>query len=286
LSVASLLNAEAVCYARLGSVEDAVRRALHSAPVVGFDESGVRVEGKLHWLHTACTPYLTWYLIHSGRGREATDSAGILPGFKGVPVHDGLQFYFQYKLCSHALCNAHHLRELKLMFEHYAQQWAAALAALLRDIHRVVENHRRAGKNALSPELIEEFERCYDEILQAASEEILSLPDPPSGKRGRKKQHPAKNLYDRLRNHKEAVLRFMHDFNVPFDNNQAERDIRMIKTQQKVSGSFRTFKGAQIFCRIRGYISTAKKQGNNVLDALRSVFEGVPWMPALGGLAE
>ena len=136
-------------------------------------------------------------------------------------------------------------------------------------------------EKTVSDELVTEFERCYTDILQTALEEIPSLPDPPPDKRGRKKQHPAKNLYDRLLKHKEAVLRFMHDFHVPFDNNQAERDIRMIKTQQKISGTFRKMSGAKVFCRIRGYISTAKKQGKNVLEALRSVLDGAPWMPEL-----
>jgi hypothetical protein len=241
----------------------------------------VRVEGKLHWLHTAGTPQLTWYLIHPQRGREAIDEARILPEFKGVSVHDTLPSYFQYTWCTHARCNAHHLRELKLMFEHYEQEWAVAMAALLRDIWRVVTNHRRAGARGLSERLAEAFERCYDEIRQSALEEIPSLVDPPPDKRGRKKPSPVKNRYNRLLKHKEAVLRFMHDFRVPFDNNQAERDIRMIKTQQKISGTFRKLEGAKVFCRIRGYISTAKKQGKNVPDALRSVFEGKPWMPKL-----
>jgi len=283
LSVATLLNAEATCYARLETVDEAVRRALGCLPVAGFDESGVRVEGKLHWLHTASTSRLTWYLIHSKRGKAAMDAANILPNFKGITVHDALQSYFQYTHCTHALCNAHHLRELKLMFEHYAQLWAAAMAALLRDIHRVVEKHRQLGKNSLSEALIETFEHCYDDILKSALEEIPTLPDPPPDKQGRKKQHPAKNLYDRLHKHQKAVLRFMRDFSVPFDNNQAERDIRMIKTQQKISGTFRKFQGALAFCRIRSYLSTAKKQGKNVLEAVRSVFEGNLWVPALVG---
>ena len=283
LSVATLLNAEDNCHTRLEKVAKAIHRALNDAPVVGFDESGVRVEGKLHWLHSTSTSQLTWYLIHPKRGKDAIETAGILTDFKGVAVHDALQSYFQYSLCTHALCNAHHLRELKLLFEHYEQLWAAAMAALLRDLHRVVKNHRKAGKNRLSESLIAKFKYCYDDILKAALEEIPSLPDPPPNKRGRKKQHPAKNLYDRLLKHPEAVLRFMRDFRVPFDNNQAERDIRMIKTQQKISGTFRKSQGAEVFCRIRGYISTAKKQGMNVLQVLRSVFEGKPWLPALTG---
>lgn len=282
LSVGTLLNAEETCYERLESISEAIRRALGLADVAHFDESGLRVEGKLHWLHSASTASLTWYQVHSRRGTEALEEAGILGGFKGIAVHDAWQSYFCY-LCLHALCNAHHLRELKLMFEHYLQEWAAAMAALLRDIHRVVEHHRQKGENALSPAQIAAFEHCYDAILASALEEIPSLPDPPPDKRGKKKQHPAKNLYDRLSTHKQAVLRFMRDFRVPFDNNQAERDIRMIKAQQKISGAFRKFHGAQVFCRIRGYISTARKQGQKVLDVLRQVFAGTPWMPVLVG---
>jgi transposase len=279
LSVATLLNAEAVCYERLQGVDDAVRQAVVEAPVAHFDESGLRVEGQLRWLHTASTDTLTWYQVHAKRGTEALEEANILPRFAGVAVHDAWHSYFYYQHCTHGLCNAHHLREFKLMHEHYGQLWAAEMAALLRDIHRTVEKHRAEGKESLSGSLLQGFERCYDSVLGAALEAIPSLPDPPVRQRGRKKQHPAKNLHDRLSGHKQAVLRFMYDFRVPFDNNQAERDIRMIKAQQKISGTFRTFRGAQVFCRIRGYISTAKKQGMNVLEALRQTFEGNPWRP-------
>ena len=281
LSVATLINAEAVCYQNLEAVEEGVRRGLREAEVTHFDESGLRVEGKLWWLHVASTATLTWYQVHSRRGREALEAANILPHFTGVAVHDAWHSYFHYDPCTHALCNAHHLREFKLMHEHYGQRWAHEMATLLSDIHREVEKHRAEGKERLGEGLLQGFERSYDSLLNAALEELPSLPDPPATRRGRKKQHPAKNLLDRLRGHKSAVLRFMYDFRVPFDNNQAERDIRMIKTEQKISGTFRTFRGAQVFCRIRGYISTAKKQGMNVLGALRRTFESNPWMPVI-----
>jgi transposase len=182
----------------------------------------------------------------------------------------------------HGLCNAHHLRELLFLQEHYQQSWAQEMAQCLIDIKTAVENAPVQGL-PLEQANQQNFEQRYDQILAQAAEQIPSLPepDPLLKRRGRKKQHPAKNLLDRLTEHKAAVLAFLHDPIVPFDNNQAERDIRMLKTQQKISGGFRTFFGAQVFCRIRSYISTVRKQGGRVLEALQSVFTGQPWMPDL-----
>jgi transposase len=270
------------CFEGLEETEEAIREGLlggAAAVVGGFDETGLRVEGKGMWVHVASTDELTHYAVHEKRGVEATKEIGILPFFKGVVMHDGLSSYRQYEQCAHALCNAHHLRELRFIEEEHEQQWAGRMGALLLEIEEAVREEATLGGTRLEPERVEEFERRYQRLVEAG----LAANPPPerTGKRGRPKQSKGKNLVDRLSKYRCEVLRFMHDFRVPFDNNQAERDLRMVKVRQKISGCFRTRRGAQMFCRIRGYISTMRKQGENVLAALESVFMGEPFVPSL-----
>lgn len=282
LSVASLVKAEAHCAEALAEPLAAIHRQLLEAPVVRFDETGLRVEGKLHWLHTAGTEALTLYHVHAKRGQAAMDEINLLPHYKGVAVHDGLTSYFGYETCTHALCNAHHLRELRFIHEQYGQAWAADLRLLLRLAHRLKQGHGPP----LSETLKARLEQWYDQLLTAGEAELPADPPSPPGQRGRRKQHPARNLHQRLRRYKTETLRFLHQPEVPFDNNGAERDLRMIKTQQKVSGTFRRFEGAQRFASIRSYISTARKQGQRVLEVLRSTFTDQPWMPGSEAVAE
>ena len=293
-SEGTLATAKAECHARLEPVEKAIKRANSKAEVAHFDETGVRIRVKTHWLHQAGTQSLTFYAHHEKRGREALDAIGILPAFSGTSVHDGFSSYFTYQQCVHALCNAHLLRELTALHEqdthhhhhHHQQQqqqqqqqWAGRMIELLREIETAVEEVRTAGGQRLEPAKREAFEARYERLLCEGFR--ANPPPPPTGKRGRPKQSVAKNLLDRLDKHRRAVLRFMEDFAVPFDNNLAERDLRMIKVHQKVSGCFRSPEGASFFCRIRGYISTLRKQGYRVLSALQSVFSGKPYMPQL-----
>lgn len=280
LSVASLLKAEQVCAEALSEPLAAIHRQLLDAPVVHFDETGLRVEGKLHWLHTAGTAALTLYQVHAKRGREAMAAIDLLPNYQGVAVHDGLSSYFSYTTCTHALCNAHHLRELRFIHEQYGQAWAADLRLLLRLAHRLKQGQ------GLTDMLKARLGQWYDQLLTAGEAELPADPPLPPGRRGRRKQHPARNLHQRLRRYKTETLRFLYQPEVPFDNNGAERDLRMVKTQQKVSGTFRRLDGAQRFARVRSYISTARKQGQRVLEVLRSVFIGQPWMPGTELMAE
>jgi transposase len=277
--VGTLHSALERCFEGLEEAEEAIKEGLRRAPVAHFDETGLRVEGEGMWVHVASTGELTRYAVHRKRGVEATKETGILPFFKGVSIHDGLSSYRQYEQCVHALCNAHHLRELRFVEEEHEQQWAGRMKALLSEIEEAVREEAASGGTRLKPERVREFEMRYQRLVEAGLE--ANPPPKRTGKRGRPKQTKGKNLVDRLDKHRSEVLRFMHDFRVPFDNNQAERDLRMVKVRQKISGGFRTRRGAQMFCRIRGYISTVRKQGENVLAALESVFMGDPFVPSL-----
>ena len=260
----------------------AVKGRLREAEVLHVDESGLRVTGKLHWLHVASTERLTSYEVHAKRGQEAMDDAGILDGFNGTAVHDHWKPYFKYDECQHALCNAHHLRELRFIDKQYQQSWAQDMAALLLEIKAAVAATPAPAMSLSRPEL-ERFETRYDEVVQSGFDANPAPVSPSEGevkKRGRPKQPPPVNLLIRLRDFKGEVLAFMSDFRVPFDNNQGERDVRMVKVKQKVSGGFRTLEGAKRFGRIRGYISTARKNGKNVFEAIRDAFDGNPFIPS------
>jgi transposase len=272
---------------KVAPVQEAVKDHLtYAAEVAQFDESGARVTGKLHWFHVTCTERLTYYAVHAKRGKIAMNAIGILPNFKGRAIHDDLSSYFQYG-CAHGLCNAHHLRSLEFLLERHPQVWVKKLKELLLEIQAAVSKAVSKAKTRLSAKTLANFSSRYDAILRQGFKRCPS-PAEPEGqkrKRGRPKQTFAKNLLDRLRDHKEAVLAFMYDFNVPFENNLAERDIRMLKVKQKISGCFRTFHGAEIFCIIRGYISTARKNDQRVLEALHSAFCGQPYYPAFTSLS-
>ena len=262
---------------------ETIHEQLQNADLVHFDESGLRIAGKLHWLHSASTETLTYYHPHEKRGLVAMDDIGILPNFSGRAVHDHWQPYEAYTACEHVFCNAHHLRELQFMIDQYQQAWAEDLYKLLLDIKDEVENAPDTD-DALPQNRIDHFSQRYDDIIQAGLKANPPPETPPPKTRGRTKQSPPKNLLDRLHKQKAGTLAFMCDFSVPFDNNLAERDIRMIKVKQKISGSFRTKAGANTFCDLRSYISTARKQGHNVIKALFGALTGDPFDPATTSL--
>lgn len=262
--------------AQLQPARQQIAQAAQQAGVLHGDESGVRVGGKLSWLHVASTPLLTHYTVHAKRGQTGMNAAGILSAFTGIAVHDGWASYFTYG-CRHALCNAHHLRELQGVYEAAPQQqaWAQQMQTLLRDGKQAVETAQQAGQSQLAADTLAELTTRYEHLVQQgyAANPPPDLTDAPR-KRGRVAQSGARNLLNRFSKYQAETLRFLHDFAVPFDNNLAERDVRMIKVQQKISGGFRTKEGSDAFCCIRSYISTLRKQGRHVLTALQHVFAG------------
>jgi len=264
---------------------DTIKQQLIASDVAHFDESGLRVENRLNWLHVASTNYLTYYSVQPKRGQDGMNAIDILPAFEGRAVHDCWPSYFAFDNCQHALCNAHHLRDLLFVIEQYEQSWAEEMLQLLLDIKAEVDA-APAGQMSLASERLTHFEQRYDELIAQGLAANPPPIDPPPKKRGRKKQSPPKNLLDRLQKYKSQTLAFMYDFRVPFDNNLAERDVRMVKIKQKVSGAFRTRTGAETFCAIRSYISTTRKHRLNVIDAIYGALTGTPFIPSdLGGMA-
>ncbi len=280
-SAGTLHRASLTCAAALGEIEAAIKTALGAAAVAHADETSVVVAGKRRWVHVVSTARLTHYAWHAQRGHAATDAIGILPAFAGRLIHDAWAPYWHYG-CRHGLCNAHHLRELTALAEQAGQGWAATLHALLGEMKRHGDRGRAAGQTRPSPAERATFVTRYRALLAegyAANPPPHRLADGP--RRGRLKQSKARNLLDRLSAREDEVLAFLHDWAMPFDNNQAERDLRMIKVQQKISGTFRDDTGATAFCRIRGYISTLRKQARHVLTALGSALAGQPPLPCL-----
>ncbi|MHB8277255.1 MAG: IS66 family transposase [Candidatus Humimicrobiaceae bacterium] len=277
LAASTIVNTNRACFEALKHTEEKIKGKITASAVIHFDEIGLYTEGSRWWLHVASTKYLTYYTAHLKRGKTATEDIDILPNFNGTAVHGSLNTYFGYDY-SHALCNSHHLRELEGITELYAQKWPREMADLLLKIKETVDI-KRPVVNKLEQEEIGSFKERYDRIIAdgLGQNPPARLRDGPK-KRGRIKQSKAKNLLARLKVHWRETLAFMYDFSIPFDNSQAERDIRMMKVQQKISGTFRSVDGAKTFCRIRGYISTVRKNSLSAIDAIQAAFEGNPFI--------
>jgi len=284
LSAGSIATFVTTCHQQLAEVETHLKAALVKARVIHQDETGLRVGTTGWWVHVCSTDRLTHYAAHHRRGRKALDAIGIAPKFRGTSVHDGFRSYQGYSF-THAWCNVHHLRELTFVEEALKQPWARKMKELLLDMKAEVERAKALSQHELDALLLARLLRRYDSLLAEGYQanpppRAPSQSEPSKRTSGRAKQSPARNLLDRLSGGKWAVLRFLLDFAVPFDNNQAERDLRMIKVQQKVSGCFRTEQGVAMFCRIRSYLSTLRKQGIKLLSALDHTLSGHPVLPA------
>lgn len=281
LSEGTLKNITSTCSSLIAHVVEQIKQRIIASKVASFDETGCPVNGQRWWLHVACTPELTYYGVHPKRGSEAMDEIGILPNFEGRAIHDFWSSYFKYD-CEHGLCNAHHLRTLTFLHEEQDQHWAEHMIEFLLEVKETVDQ-ARVTRNSLPREQIEAFESLYQQILDAGyAENPLSAKPRPKGKRGRRKKSEARRLLERFDEHRELVLAFMYDFDVPFDNNLAERDIRMQKVKQKISGTFRSEDGARMFHQIRSYISTARKNTVNAIEAIRQGLLGNPFLPLPG----
>ncbi len=276
VSEATVESAVVFAFEALAGFEAEIIRLILLTPVAHADETGMRVDGNLEWFHVLSTTMITWLGAHPKRGHEAMDAFGILPRFKGRLIHDFLESYFRY-LCLHGMCIPHILRELNFLHEQMNQPWAKKMKDLLLEMHRFIEEQKKKTDRLSAAQLAPWLER-YHALLKegfAANPPAARTP----GKRGRTKQSKAYNLLRRLERHENDVLAFLHDFRVPFSNNQAERAFRMVKVQQKISGTFRTRRGAEAFARIRSYVSTARKQDYDVFRAMTGAMAGQPFMP-------
>nr|QEO74502.1 hypothetical protein [uncultured bacterium] len=282
LSPATVERASRRISGKLIRTEQRIKAAIGDSPVVGADETGLRVAGRGGWVHVARTDELTHLAYDSRRGCEAMRDVGILPRLRGTLVRDGYLSYTRFEACRHSLCNAHLLRELLFVGESEPTQgvWTKPLASLLLEMKEATAGARAAGQAQLSEAAKGDYLRRYDRLVKKADR---LNPHPPQAedegdvpKKQRPTLSPTRRLVNRLLRRRAEVLRFMSDLAVPFTNNGAERDLRMVKVRQKVSGCFRTEDGARDFCRVRSYLSTARKQGHPLLHSLERVLAGKP----------
>jgi transposase len=260
-------------FRNLEAFEENLKAHLIACKVLHLDETGVRCEKKLHWIHVVSSESATFFGIHKKRGGEAIEDHDILPKFKGSVVHDHWHPYFAYSQVKHGLCNVHHLRELKYVHEQEKAAWAEEMSQLLLKAKKIAEKTRLEGKESVDDLTLIEGE--YAKLLLKIGLNYLDVsqesPQEGIGKQGI-------NLFRRLLNKRDMVLAFFHNLKIPFSNNLAEQDLRMEKVKQKISGCFRKFLGGEISCRIRSYISTARKQGWNIIDSLAEAIKGSPRM--------
>jgi transposase len=263
-----------------------IKEGISKSEVIGVDETNLRVKQQPQWVHVSSTEQLTLLCHDKRRGTAAIENIGILSSYKGVCVHDGFSAYDQYRQCRHSLCNAHILRELNYVIETSKASWATEMKTLLLDIKAAVGKARETGKKRLSLREEKEYLSRYAQIVSEAGKLYPALKRKKYRAKTRRPRESsivaaARKLVNRLVAKRDEILLFMRDFRVPFDNNQAERDLRMLKVKQKVSGCFRIETGAEEFCQMRSYVSTMKKQGYEIMEAIKSVYAGKVLMPAL-----
>lgn len=272
-TIANIVNR---CAMGLQDTVESIRMVCSNQDLAHFDETGTRVDKTLHWVHTACTDKYTYLALSPKRGVIGMTDCGVLPSFRGIAEHDCWTPYWSFSGIEHALCCAHLLRELNGIHENHPEQtWPTAFQDLLLEMKKVKEKAIARGKGELSYYHLHKFSVRYDELIKLAKEEN-PLPKTQPKKRGRKKIGKVLSLVNRLENYKGAVCLFIKNFKVPFDNNQAERDLRMVKVKTKVSGCFRTVEGARSFLTIMSYVSTSRKHGYNAYEALKLSISGNP----------
>lgn len=270
ISQGTIANLNQEAYDLLEPFEAWARKKLLEAKLIHADETSINRNGDTIWLHNLSHASVTLYHADEKRGKEGMDRMGVLPDYRGQVVHDHLKSYYRYEECDHNLCNSHHLRELERAWEEDHQKWARSLKQLL-----IKGNEAVSKAGGVLPKAEEmRYRKKYRKILKKGAEECPKPTPKAPGKRGRQKKARCLNLLERLRDFEDDGLRFMSVKEVPFTNNQAERDLRMTKVQQKISGCFRSMEGAKIFCRVRGFLSTCRKNKVSPTDALRDLFQG------------
>ena len=278
ISTGTIMNMVLESNSLLANFDQVIKDSLIESELIHADETGLRVDSKNNWAHSVSNEFLSLFKLDNKRGSIAIDNIGVIPNSSGTVVHDGYQSYKKYENVTHSLCNAHHLRELKLIYEQLNESWAKEMSDLLISALDKVTTAKNSYKSRLSTYQITKIKRNYRKILEKGY-----LENPPhetiKRQRGRPKHSKTYNLLKRLSDYEDDVLRFATDFSVPFDNNLAERDIRMVKLKQKVSGGFRTKYGAEAFLALRSYISTAKKQQQNIMEVLIKLYNGNGWIP-------
>lgn len=277
ISEDTILKARQQCYEHLEGFERQVKQILGNCSLAHADETGLKIDGKNHWLHTLCNERYTFLAIHAKRGYEALKDLGILESFAGRLVHDCWAAYFRLENCAHSLCNPHLIRELVFAEEQLKQTWATKMKQLLQDAY----DYSKAAKGSVAHQSKQSWHVRYGKIIAEGYRENPLIDDPPGTKkkRGRKKKTKSRNLLERMEKYRDEILAFIWDARIPFSNNQAEQDIRMVKVKQKISGGFRTLPNAEIFARIRSYISTQQKHGVMAWDALAKAFDSTCLSP-------
>lgn len=269
LSPGSIVNFQQVAYERLADFEAQLKVGLSNSPAIFCDETGMRVKLQNHWMHTVCNDRYSYFHIDPKRGQEAMDRMGILPDYQGIAHHDAWSSYFGYQKADHSLCNAHLLRELIFLVENHGQNWAQKMIDLLLKIKSLVD---QSDTHILSRQWQGRLRKQYRQII----EEGMKLHPPPEkikGQRGRVAKSKSRNLLERLEKCEEQYLRFMVQPEAQFDNNRAERDLRMNKVKMKISGCFRSERGAKYFARMRSFILTMQKNQRNIIEELRKIFD-------------
>jgi transposase len=264
------------CAGKVAVPVQEVKEAVITSTIMHNDETGLRVDKKTVWAHVASTAKLTYITVEQNRGQKGMEASGVLPTYSGITIHDCWAPYFRYALSTHGLCNAHLLRELQGVVENTHQAWAQKLIGLLLRMKKTKEKLLLQNLKGPSPYFLKKYAYSYDEIV-AEGAAHNPMPVPEVRRKGRAKRGKVRALVDRLILHKDKFLLFFSDFRVPFDNNQAERDIRMLKVKQKVSGCFRTMKGAENFTAIMSYIGTARKHGLSAFQAIKDALLGNPF---------
>lgn len=279
LSESTLLGAVSRLHQALAPWEQRAIEHLIAQPAMHVDETGFRVEGKNHWIHVHAAGGITLKCLHRNRGKAAIEDINIIPRYGGALIHDCWASYFAYDDCSHGLCGSHLLRELTFVVDAHGHAWAQNMKRLLKEKALAVSE---SEDKCLDDKQLAKLQKRYRTILTRGEKELPPIPQRPTGKRGRLAKSEAHNLWERLRRHEQAVLLFAREPHVAFTNNRAERDLRMAKVKQKVSGCFRTGHYAQAYCRISSYLQTMANQGYNPIIAIQMALAG-DWVPFAGG---